>query len=519
MNEHGSWDEDLEEVLVDQKPKGDGSQRAHAKKGNGAAPPIGEEAEGSTAKEAREPYPIEALGDVLGPAARAIADKVQVPIEMAAQSVLGVASLAAQPHADVVTPMGQTRPLSIFFVTVAESSDRKSTSDRESMVPVRMYEKKLADQYAILKEIFDRDHAAWAAQHSQITRGKMAIEERVSLLKALGREPEPPLQPVATISEGTVEGLIKIMPAMIGSLGMFSPEGAQLLHGYGFGDDAKRRSAATFSTFWDGEPVKRARAAAAELIIIKGRRLALHLMIQPDGARAFLSDPILRDQGLISRILLAAPDSMAGGRMWKAPAEKLDAALRTYAARLLAVFEITPSTGEKPNELMPRSIGLSPEALDVWVEFYNGVERNMRQACRFAEMRDVAGKAGEQSLRLAGVLTIVDDGADADAIGADAMSRACKLMRWYLNEALRLAEQYRVSQEVADAEKILTWCRDRGLRQVSATALLQSGPGTLRCKNRLDPALEVLLETRAFTPDPDAKGKARIWRVVQEQNK
>jgi KaiC/GvpD/RAD55 family RecA-like ATPase len=45
MNVDGSWDEDLEEVLVDPKPKGDGSQRAHAKKGNGAEeppPPSGE---------------------------------------------------------------------------------------------------------------------------------------------------------------------------------------------------------------------------------------------------------------------------------------------------------------------------------------------------------------------------------------------------------------------------------------------------------------------------------------------
>ena len=43
MNEHGSWDEGLEEVFVDPKPKGDGSQRAHAKKGNGADHSIGEE--------------------------------------------------------------------------------------------------------------------------------------------------------------------------------------------------------------------------------------------------------------------------------------------------------------------------------------------------------------------------------------------------------------------------------------------------------------------------------------------
>jgi hypothetical protein len=40
---------------------------------------------------------------------------------------------------------------------------------------------------------------------------------------------------------------------------------------------------------------------------LPGKRLALHLMVQPDAAAAFLSEPMLRDQGLLSRVLIAAP--------------------------------------------------------------------------------------------------------------------------------------------------------------------------------------------------------------------
>ena len=68
-----------------------------------------------------EPYPVAALGPVLGEAARAIVRKIQVPEAMAAQSVLSAASLAAQALADVMLPYGQTRPLSLFLVTVAAS--------------------------------------------------------------------------------------------------------------------------------------------------------------------------------------------------------------------------------------------------------------------------------------------------------------------------------------------------------------------------------------------------------------
>ena len=56
------------------------------------------------------PYPIDALGSILGPAARAIMEHVQVPDALAAHSVLGFAALAAQAHANVQT-LGGIRPL------------------------------------------------------------------------------------------------------------------------------------------------------------------------------------------------------------------------------------------------------------------------------------------------------------------------------------------------------------------------------------------------------------------------
>ena len=65
-----------------------------------------------------KPFPVEALGNVLGPAASAIHDRIQAPFAIGAQSVLGAATLAAQSHADVVLPIGpdgEKRPLSNFF--------------------------------------------------------------------------------------------------------------------------------------------------------------------------------------------------------------------------------------------------------------------------------------------------------------------------------------------------------------------------------------------------------------------
>jgi hypothetical protein len=55
-------------------------------------------------------FSIEALGSVLGSAARAIVDQVQCPGAIAGQSVLAVATLAVQGHADIELPHGKPAP-------------------------------------------------------------------------------------------------------------------------------------------------------------------------------------------------------------------------------------------------------------------------------------------------------------------------------------------------------------------------------------------------------------------------
>ena len=118
---------------------------------------------------------------------------------------------------------------------------------------------------------------------------------------------------------------------------------------------------------------------------VVGRRLACHAMIQPDAARGVLSDPVLRDQGFLSRFLPAAPDSLAGERMWKEPAAGIEPALRRYTAVMLDIFEIPVlASNALGNELTPRELPLSAEARELWVGLHDEIERDMRAGRRFS---------------------------------------------------------------------------------------------------------------------------------------
>ena len=76
-----------------------------------------------------EPYPLEALGSLQG-VVEGIAEAVGCEPGLAAQSVLMTASLATVGIANIDLPKIGGTGLPLFFVTVARSSERKSSADR-----------------------------------------------------------------------------------------------------------------------------------------------------------------------------------------------------------------------------------------------------------------------------------------------------------------------------------------------------------------------------------------------------
>src|SRR5262245_20366445 len=98
-----------------------------------------------------DPFPTDALGDLLAPAARAIPERVQAPLAIGGQSVLAAAGLATQAHVDVALPIGggQLKPVSNYFVTVAMTGERKSECDRQAGWPIRKREKEMRDKYDV----------------------------------------------------------------------------------------------------------------------------------------------------------------------------------------------------------------------------------------------------------------------------------------------------------------------------------------------------------------------------------
>jgi hypothetical protein len=457
------------------------------------------------------PYPIDALG-FLSTAAKAIVRKVQVPPEIAAQSVLAVAALAAQAHADVKLPFGQTRPLSLYFATVIGSGDRKSSADNEASWPIAKREKSLREAYTLELKEWKIASAAWNAEKRKVENDKrLDYDQRREKLTRLGEDPAKPLAPFLTTGDLTLEGLTKNWTSAHPALGVFTAEGGTFTGGHGMSDEARLRTAAAASECWDGKPIKRIRAIDG-VTILPGRRLSMHVMIQPDASAGFLANPVLRDQGLLSRVLVAAPESIAGTRLYRDPHPNDDAAINAYGARILSILEEPATMADGAlNELAPRALPMSDDAAEAWKRFFNQVESRSGDTGDLAPIRDFASKAAEHAARIAGVLTIAND-LHAEEVGLVAMENAVTLAGWYLGEAKRLQSASRLDPKLLRAAGLLEWLKGRGRADCAFRDIMRTGPNQTRTKAAADEAVSILIEHNSIV---ETTKRPRAFRLVE----
>lgn len=289
-----------------------------------------------------------------------------------------------------------------------------------------------------------------------------------------------PLDPMLTCEEPTFEGLYRQLVSGLPSQGVFSNEGGQFIGGHGMTNEAKLRTAAGMSKLWDGDPIKRVRGGDGASFL-PGKRVALHLMVQPEIANVLLQDALLIDQGLLSRMLITAPDTAAGKRFSRSEGPDTDNAIKRYGARLLDILEKPlPLAANKSNELEPRQLALSASAQAIWLRFHDHLEREIRPGGPLESIRGLANKLPEHAARLAAVIALVED-LECPEVGTTEMRAGIALAEHYAAEALRLVDTSRIGADLKLAQRLLTWLRNTWTEPaISLPDIYQRGPNAIR---------------------------------------
>jgi hypothetical protein len=439
-----------------------------------------------------EPYPLAALGSLQG-VVEGIAEAVGCDPGLAAQSVLMTASLATVGIADIDLPKIGTTGLPLFFVTIARSSERKSSADRRAIRGVKDRVAELAKEQKLQAKRHKDEARIYAAAENQILKDKkLDHNAKTAKLKALGPEPPPLLYPVLASADMTVEGVIKewarrtLRPVQA----LTTSEGGLFVSGAAMTKDMRLRTVATLCSLWDCEAVNKIRAGDG-ILIAGEKRLVVHFMIQPNFVSELLGDPVLRQQGFLSRLLIAWPRSRIGLRADESDDDRETVATPAEEEFRRRIHALMSRYGSDELDL-GKPLLVELEARKLWRAYSNEIERAQQPDGLYAELSDVAGKSAEMAGRLAGTMTLYDK-PGATVVIAKVMRNAIAIARWYLNEALRITETGMLRPEIVNAIVLLGWLREHPQHRTKK-ALLQNAPYRMRGKANLEPLLRILAE-------------------------
>ncbi len=256
------------------------------------------------------------------------------------------------------------------------------------------------------------------------------------------------------------------------------------------------KTSAQFSDLWDGSPIKRMRAGEG-VAVVRNRRLCFHLMMQPGAAHQWLSNPVVRDQGLFSRLLVAAPKSLAGTRFHREPCPQSKRKVVAFNDHLAALFaHALPVSSEGRGELMPRDLPLTPQARALVFKFGDEIERQVGDGGPLCPVKGLAGKIIDHAVRIAAVIGLFDN-LELAAIDHALMGRGITLAQWYLGEALRLTEAEAFPPDLLNAERLLDWLKANRRGEIfSLPCIYMGGPNAVRTKEVAKRAVSILLEHR-----------------------
>jgi hypothetical protein len=449
-------------------------------------------------------YPIDALPPIIRGAVERYQQFGQQPIELVACSALASAALACQALADVDRDGNLTGPISLSFLSIARSGERKSATDTRMRRALVAWQTERRREQAPTVKAAERRLAAWQARRDGMlnkikrlagsvkTEDEIARQQIESALLLLDEErPNVPPQIHLFHEDTSAEKLAINLATGWPSSSLWSDEAGLVVGSYAMSEGSALSFLTLLNRLWDGNPFDRERVSR-ESVHLRGRRFTVSLMMQPTALATLVSagNGMARGVGALARFLIAWPNSTIGSRAYREG--DLEAAeLQAFDARARALLD-APLPLDQDGALEPPKLRLSRGAFTGWRLLHNTIEQELGSKGEFADLTDIGAKTAEQAARLAGVLHVFEYGPKGE-ITQETMLAAGKIALWHLHEARRIFGMIGRAGETADAQVLLEWL----LEQPEAPwlgAILQSGPYRLRNKERRDQAIAILTE-------------------------
>lgn len=427
----------------------------------------------------------------------AVFHKVQSPPPIIITSVLNALSSALQSYVMVESLHGESIPVSLYTLVIAESGERKTSTDSIVMKPLIEFENSLLRAAELQNAQDGAELIAWKARvklakstlMQAIKNGDLNQENHAKAKLESLQQHKPSVSSVTRqiLNDVTAAALFQSLAGDRKSVTLHSSDAGNLF------SRANMDFIANANLIWDGKDVVISRVSRGELFIRSGK-LTLALMLQPAVLDRISKrkDDVFRLSGYFARMLVTAPISTQGHRFGSHQSEQDKLYISEFHSRLEAILLEAKSHQSHQSTVMLR---FSPEAKYYLTRLHDKVERDLRDFGRFADIRDAGSKIVNNATRIAALLHMYEHGSNSSLISADITESACDLAFNYLREFKALFGEKTVEQLGEEYGELLEkWIHknDYRGRDLTRSHLLQYGPNALRKKEKLELAIGYL---------------------------
>lgn len=430
----------------------------------------------------------------------AVAASSQVPVELPAGLALAVAATCGAKSCLVAVGDTHVEPVNLYCVTLMDTGERKSTVFSEMRKPVDLIEAETAEaRQAEIAEavslrktrearIAEMRRKAGRARPPEMGKYERDIREMEAAL------PVVPVQLQLSCGDVTPEHLAQLMARQGGRIAQFDPECGSLINM--LNGQYSKDGASTCDIYlkaYSGDPIRVGRVSR-EMVDLDSPALTMAVTGQPAHIRQIKDIDMLRDRGLLGRILWLMPSSRVGTRTYTAA--KIDERIRAaYRQRVMAMYRgvVNP----------PMMFAIGGEALACWSSYHDRTERELAPGGTLYDLRDWAVRRAGHVARIAGVLHLMA-GREGGAISPETVSSAVAMVEAFTQHARRVYRHIDSSPKTL-LGAIVAWIREQGQPMFGSNELYRAlrswrAAGVLKCNDDLRPLLDELARRRYIRP-------------------
>lgn len=403
-------------------------------------------------------FPIEMFPSVIKDYSMAVAESLQVSIDMVAVAILGIMALCLQGEFYVQPKEDWKEPLNLYILVIARPSERKSPTMKEITDPVYKYAEEVnkekrpeISEYLIKKDILSKKvdslkKAVVGNKKNTSVKDVLAAQKELDELEEV-----TPLRII--VDDVTTEALVKIMEENDERISIVTAEGG--IFGMMAGSYNNQPNIDIFLKSYSGEPYSSDRIGRKGESI-NNPLLTLLIMTQPVVASDAMQNKEFRERGLLARFLYSLPSSIVGKRRYNSKPinPNIRKAYKDLVNNLLSLRDWKFET---------RTIRFSKEANILSESFANEIEGKLLDD--YEEIEDWAGKFHGQTMRIAAILHCVKHlgSSPTTELSRQTMNEAIRIGRYFLDHAIAAFQIAGLTEEqgIKDAKYILKCCDKR----------------------------------------------------------